>query len=366
MAARRSARRRLGEQLGRDPGRVAVAPGDRAAIKAEQVDVLELEPLDLLGLGEHDLAGRRGGRIVGVELARVGDRGQVANEVPHRAAGLTARPRGRELREAREALQPLGGLRGGDEEPMATQPDALDQAPHEDVRPHLLQRRRRGVVELQERLDPVAGLGRQLGALEGRLERRDHVQLATPGDRGAARQIDRAKLDRRPGHRPHDRRRVGRIGEHPQPGEHVADLGPLEERGVAGEAERHPALLERRGHQARLAPAGADDHADGLGPHLAGREQVLDLPRRRLGLGALAAAAPEPNSAGSLASGSASAVGGFGRDGAAGSLGSYRDFVASPAGAPWPGLHCGWRGRSRGRSGGAGRGRPARRRGGCP
>ena len=84
--------------------------------------------------------------------------------------------------------------------------------------------------------------------------------------------------------RPDDRRRIGGIGEHPQPGEDVAHLGTLEQGGVAGEAERHPALLERRGHQARLAPPGADDHADGLGPHLAGREQVLDLPRRGLGL----------------------------------------------------------------------------------
>ena len=284
--------------LRRDPGRVGVASGDRAAVEAEQVDVLELEPLDLLGLGQHDLAGRGGGRIVGVELAGVGDRGQVANEVPHRAAGLAARPRGRELREPREALQPLGGLRGGNEEPMATQPDAFDQPPHEDVRPDLLQRRRRRVVKLQERLDPVAGLRRQLGALQGGLERRDHVELATPGDRGAARQVDRAKLDRRPGNGPHDRRRVGRIRKHPQPGEHVADLRPLEQGGVAGEAERHPALLERRRHQARLAPAGTDDHADRLRPHLARGQQVLDLPRRRLRLGALTAAAPEPNSAG--------------------------------------------------------------------
>ena len=107
--------------------------------------------------------------------------------------------------------------------------------------------------------------GGSCGLSERRLEGRDHVELATPGDRGAARQVDRAKLDRRTGHRPHHRRRVGRIGEHPQPGEHVADLGPLEERRVAREPERHPALLERRRHQARLAPAGADDHADGLG-----------------------------------------------------------------------------------------------------
>ena len=45
--------------------------------------------------------------------------------------------------------------------------------------------------------------------------------------------------------------------------------------------------------RARLAPARADDHADRLGPHLASRQQVLDLPRRRLRLGALTGAAPD-------------------------------------------------------------------------
>jgi hypothetical protein len=167
-----------------------VDPRDRAAVEPKQVDVLELEPLDLLGLGQHDLARRGSGRVVGVELSRIGDRGQVANKVPHRAARLAAGPRGRELRQPRKALQPLSGLRGGDEETMAAQPDALDQAPHEDVRADRLQGPSRRMVKLQERLDPVAGLRGQLGALEGGFERRDHVQLATPRDRRATRQID--------------------------------------------------------------------------------------------------------------------------------------------------------------------------------
>ena len=85
------------------------------------------------------------------------------------------------------------------------------------------------------------------------------------------------------------------VGEHPQPGERVADLGALEEGGVAGEAERHAALLERGGDQPALAPADAGDHADALGRHLAGGEQVLDLAGDRLRLRALVLAAPEPD-----------------------------------------------------------------------
>ena len=135
--------------------------------------------------------------------------------------------------------------------------------------------------------------GRQLGALQGGVERRDHVELAPPGDGCAAGEVDRAKLNRRAGERPHDRGRIRGIGKHPQPGEHVSHLGALEQCRVAREPERDRPLLERGGHQARLPPARTDDHADGLGPHLPRGEQVLDLPRRRLRLGALGRRAPE-------------------------------------------------------------------------
>ena len=69
---------------------------------------------------------------------------------------------------------------------------------------------------------------------------------------------------RRPGERADDRRRVAGVGQHPQPGEHVADLGAAEEGRVAGVAERDAALLERRRGQPALAPARAGDHADPL------------------------------------------------------------------------------------------------------
>ena len=178
---------------------------------------------------------------------------------------------------------------------MAPEADAFDQASHEDIGADLLKRPGCRAMQLQERLDPVAGLGRELGTLQGGLQRRDHVELAPPGDRGAAREVDGPKLDRRPGQGPDDGRRVGRVGQHPQPGEDVANLGPLEERRVAGEAEGDAALLERRGDEPRLAPTGAHDHAHGVGAHLARGEQVLDLARGGLGLGALTGGPPEAN-----------------------------------------------------------------------
>ena len=127
------------------------------------------------------------------------------------------------------------------------------------------------------------------------VKRRDHVQLASSGDRRAPRQVDRAQLDGRTGQGAHDRGRVGRVGQHSQPGEHVANLRPLKERGVPGEPEGDRALLERGRHEPRFAPSRSDDQADLLRANLPGREQVLDLPRGGLRLGPLAGAAPEAN-----------------------------------------------------------------------
>ena len=124
---------------------------------------------------------------------------QVADEVAVRSGRLAARPGGGELAEPREVAKPLGGLRVRGEQPVAAEADPLDQAPHEDVGPHLAHRARRGAVELEELADPVARLRRDLRALERGLERGDHVELAPPGDRRAAGQVDRAQLDRAAG-----------------------------------------------------------------------------------------------------------------------------------------------------------------------
>ena len=178
---------------------------------------------------------------------------------------------------------------------MAPQADALDQAADEDVGAHLLERVRGRPMQAQEGLDPIARLGRKLRALERRLECRDHVELAPPGDRRHLGEVDRAQVDRRAGEGADDGRGVSRVGEHPQPGERVADLRPAEEGGIAGEAERHAALLERGGGEAALAPTRAGDDADLLGADLAGGEQLLDLARDGLRLGAIVLAAPEAN-----------------------------------------------------------------------
>ena len=56
------------------------------------------------------------------------------------------------------------------------------------------------------------------------------------------------------------------IGEHPQPGDRVADLGAAEERRRARQVERDAALLHRGRHRTDLAREGSiDDHADRWG-----------------------------------------------------------------------------------------------------
>ncbi len=57
-------------------------------------------------------------------------------------------------------------------------------------------------------------------------------------------------------------RGVGGVGEQPQPREHVADLGALEERRLADQAVRHRALLERDRDRLALARDRRDEHGD--------------------------------------------------------------------------------------------------------
>ena len=122
--------------------------------------MVELQSLDLLGLGDEHCPGLRAIAVVADQLAGVRDRGQVADEVAHRAARLAARPVGGELGEPGEVDEPLGGLGAGGEQPMAAQADALDQAADEDIGAQPLERPRRRPLQAQERLDPVAGLRR--------------------------------------------------------------------------------------------------------------------------------------------------------------------------------------------------------------
>ncbi len=63
------------------------------------------------------------------------------------------------------------------------------------------------------------------------------------------------------------------------------------------EAKRDASLLERRRHHPALALHRAGDDADVIGPRLPGREQLLDVARRRLSLGSLRRRAPEADRA---------------------------------------------------------------------
>jgi hypothetical protein len=205
---------------------------------------------------------------------------------------LAPHPGGRELGQAREAEQALGHLRLSREEALAPQSDLLDQPPHEDVGPPFLHHRGGALVELEESLDPLPCLGLELRAVEGGLASRDHVELAPPRDRRQPRQVARAQLNRRSGQGTGGGGGVVGVGEHPQPGDRVAHLGPLEERRRPGEVERDPPLFHRRGDCAALFGGVGDEDADLLGGGAAG-DQVLDRPRHRLGLGTLVGAAPE-------------------------------------------------------------------------
>ena len=177
---------------------------------------------------------------------RLGDGAEVADEVPGRAVRFAAGPGRRQLGQPREAEQPLSHLGLGGEQALAPQADPLDQPPHEDVGAPLLHRRRGFAVELQEGLDPLPRLRLDLGAFQRRLAGRDHVELAAPGDRRQPGQVGGAQLDRGPGQRARRGRRVVGVGEHPQPGDRVADLGTLEERRRPGHVEGDPTLLHRR------------------------------------------------------------------------------------------------------------------------
>ena len=134
---------------------------------------------------------------------------------------------------------------------LAAQPDSLDQAPHEDICTALLHRGRGGSVELEEGLDPLPRLGRDLGTLQRRLAAGDEVELATAGDSRQPRQVGRAQLNRRSRQRPRRRRRVVWIRKHSQPGDRVAHLRPLEQRRRTGEMERDTSLFHRRAPRVR-------------------------------------------------------------------------------------------------------------------
>ena len=121
---------------------------------------------------------------------------------------------------------------------------------------------------------------------------RDHVQAPPARDLHAAGEVDRPELDRRARQRAHDGGRVRRVGEQPQPGQHVAHLGGAEEGVDADEPVRQRALLEREADRAPLAADRAHEDRDLLrrGP---GTDEPLDVAGDALRLRALVRALPE-------------------------------------------------------------------------
>ena len=215
--------------------------------------MVELEALG--GVHRHHLYAARRSPVLGLLLAQPG-LGNAADRAGELARGRlrgAARVRGGQLAELGEVHEALDDLGGGREQKLPAQPEPLDQAVHEEVRPARVKRGGGAAVELEEGHDPLARLGRDLRRLERCAERADHVELAPARDLGDARDVDRAQLDRRPRERAHDGARVAGVGEQAQPGQQVADLGTLEERRRAGEPVGDRALLERDGDGLPLA-----------------------------------------------------------------------------------------------------------------
>ena len=79
-------------------------------------------------------------------------------------------------------------------------------------------------VQRGEALDPLAGLGGDLGRFDRCAHPHHEVELAPAGDLDHAREVHLAKLHRRARERAGDRAGVLGIHEQPQPGDHVAHL----------------------------------------------------------------------------------------------------------------------------------------------
>ena len=265
-------------------------------MQPEHIHVLGLERAG--AVERHDLHHLRPEQIGLLVLAQaeVGDRRNVPGELARRRLGGAPRVRAGELAEARERPQALHHVGLGGEQLLAAEPEPVNQPVHVEVGARRVDRRHARAIQLEEPADPLARLGRHLRGLHRGHERRHHVELAPARDLRAARDVDRAQLDRRARQRPNHGGRVGRVGQEPQPREHVADLGAPEERRLADHAVRHRALLERHRDRLALARDRRHEHGDLPRRHPLAGDQPLDVGGHRLRLGALVRASPERDS----------------------------------------------------------------------
>ena len=163
-------------------------------------------------------------------------------------AARGARSRRRARPGARQLDEPLDdvGLRG--EQLLAAQPEAVDEPVDEEVGPRRVERGGRRRWSLRKREDALARLGRQLRRL-GRGDERatmSSLRRRPRSGRSARGRPTRSSIGGRASARTTAPASDG-VDEQPQPGEHVADLGALEERRRADEPVGQRALLERDG-----------------------------------------------------------------------------------------------------------------------
>ena len=184
-------------------------------------------------------------RLVALAQPELGHRSDRARELARRRLRRSAHEGRGELAEARERAAAAATTSAlGREQLLAPQPETVDQPVHVQVRPGRVERRDRRTVQLQEAQDRARAPPAAPAATRSpRPARRPCRDLPAASDLRAARDVDRAQLDRRAGQRSDGGAGVGGIGEQAQPREHVADLGALEER-----------RLRRRPGAARRAP----------------------------------------------------------------------------------------------------------------
>ena len=183
--------------------------------------------------------------------------------------------------EALAAARPISSGRSSSERPARAEP--LDQ-PARNTSAGSASRSARGrPVQLDEALDPFARLGRHLRRLGGGRQADDEVELAPARDLDHAREVDLAQLDRRARERAHDGRGVLRIDQQPHPGEHVAHLGPLQERPpvVLGTGARRPADRWRRRRRSSRRARSKDTRGGGRAQPAAARPGRLTAARLR-------------------------------------------------------------------------------------
>jgi hypothetical protein len=160
---------------------------------------------------------------------------------------------------------------------LAPESDPLYQPVHIQIGAGCVERRHARAVQLQKHADPLPGLGGNLRRLGGRRQGRHHVELAAPRDLRAPSDVHRAQVDRGPGKRPDDGGGIARIDQEAQPGQYVADLGPLEERRLAHHPMRDCPLLKRHGDGLTVVDDARDEDRDGPGLHPLSGNQPLDV-----------------------------------------------------------------------------------------